>query len=150
MPIGVNVKGAGEAVSALTTGIGDLALKIRAAITGKDPVAQAELEKQLLELETRAQAAQTEINKVEAASSSVFVAGWRPYLGWVLGTAAALYFLPRFGASVVLWVRQVIIAKELLPYPDVGWGDVVTLLGGILGLGGLRTYEKKQGVSGQH
>lgn len=149
--IGVDLKGAGEAVGSITSGLGDLALKLRSAITGKiDPRLEAELNQKLLELEASGQAAQAKINEVEAASNKTFVAGWRPYLGWVLGTAAALYFIPRFGVTIWLWTRQVIMTGLLLPYPDVGWGDVVTLLGGMLGLGGLRTYEKKAGVSGNH
>ena len=149
--VGVDLKGAGQAVGSITSGLGDLALKLRSAITGKiDPRLEAELNQKLLELEASGQAAQAKINEVEAASNKTFVAGWRPYLGWILGTSAAAYFLPKFILTAVLWTIQVINTGDLTPYPEVGWADVVSLLGGMLGLGTLRTVEKKSGAQGNH
>ena len=68
------------------SGIGSLAKDIRQAITGEiSPDQKAEIDLKLTQLEQAASQAQTEINKAEAQSSSIFVAGWRPFIGWVCG-----------------------------------------------------------------
>jgi len=153
-------------VGEVFSGIGSLAKDIRAAITGKAPIdatKAAELEVKLLELEESAKNAQTEINKIEAASSSVFVSGWRPFLGWVCGEAASSsvfvsgwrpflgwvcgaaftynYILMPF----IFFVAKLCGSEVELPYLDMG--ILVTLLFGMLGLGTLRTYEKTKGVA---
>lgn len=79
---------------------------------------------------------QTDVNAEEAKSTNWFVAGWRPYIGWVCGTGLAYQFL----------VNPILIAFV----PGIGsldMGTLVTLLCGMLGLGGFRTYEKTKGVS---
>ncbi len=65
-----------------TKGIGDLAKDIREAFKGKelDPNKQLETAERLVEL-------QTKINEVEAGHRTMFVAGWRPFIGWVIGVA---------------------------------------------------------------
>jgi len=132
-------------VGEVFSGIGSLAKDIRAAITGKAPIdatKAAELEVKLLELEESAKNAQTEINKIEAASSSVFVSGWRPFLGWVCGAAFTYnYILMPF----IFFVAKLCGSEVELPYLDMG--ILVTLLFGMLGLGTLRTYEKTKGVA---
>lgn len=86
---------------------------------------------------------QLEINKVEAASSSTFVAGWRPYVGWACGTAfayaAILEPVMRFVAAVMFGYHGM--------FPIIDTSLTMQVLFGILGLGALRTYEKKQGVA---
>jgi hypothetical protein len=86
---------------------------------------------------------QMEINKVEAASSSIFVAGWRPFVGWVCGIALAYNFIlyPIMKFIVVLTVVDI---PEL---PVLNSTELMTVLMGMLGLGTLRTYEKSQDVS---
>ena len=73
-----------------TKGIGDLAKDIREAIKGKelDPNKQLETAERLVAL-------QTKINEVEAGHRSMFVAGWRPFIGWVIGVALAYNFVLR-------------------------------------------------------
>jgi hypothetical protein len=79
---------------------------------------------------------QLEINKVEAASSSLFTSGWRPYIGWVCGTGLAYQFLVY--PILVAWVPKIV---------QLDMGTLLTLLGGMLGLGALRTAEKFKGVN---
>lgn len=152
-----------EGIGGLIAGIGSAAKDIRAAITGKsviDPDKQAEIELKLLELENKAKEtetsvalAQAEINKVEAASTNPFVSGWRPFLGWVLSVCAGVYFLPRFVLGMSAWTVlafKVITsnpADGLPVLPDMGFGDLLSLLGGILGLSLIRMNEKVKGVA---
>ncbi len=101
---------------------GNLAWEIREAIKGKelDP-------NQILELQTR-------INEVEAKHRTVFVAGWRPFIGWVCGVALAYNFVIR---DFAIWVFGI----ERVP-PALQMEHLMTVLLGMLGLGGMRTYEK--------
>ena len=75
--------------------------------------------------------AQLEVNKVEAAHKSLFVAGWRPAIGWICGLAM-------FNNYVVAGYFDV-AAIEL--------GEMMPVLLGMLGLGGMRSYEKTKGVA---
>lgn len=85
---------------------------------------------------------QLDVNKAEAASSSTFVAGWRPFIGWVCGTALVYqYILRPFVEAGFALAHQPIPA---LPGLD---GNLYELLLGMLGLGAFRTYEKVRGVA---
>lgn len=86
---------------------------------------------------------QTQINLAEATHRSVFVAGWRPFIGWVCGVALAYHFIAR---DLLEWAFAVWSA-DVTPPPKLDIGDLLTLLGGLLGLGALRTSEKKSGVA---
>tara|TARA_R110002096_G_scaffold192812_1_gene374521 strand:- start:149 stop:580 length:432 start_codon:yes stop_codon:yes gene_type:complete len=85
---------------------------------------------------------QMEINKVEAASSNWFVAGWRPFVGWVCGFALAyaaiLEPLMRFIASVNDYTGK---------FPIIDTTITMQVLLGMLGLGAMRTREKEKGVN---
>jgi hypothetical protein len=86
--------------------------------------------------------AQTDIDKEEAKSASIFVSGWRPFVGWVCGGAFALHFLIIPIANFILVAtgyQEVVLAFDMQ--------TLLTLLMGLLGLGGMRTYEKVQGVT---
>lgn len=86
--------------------------------------------------------AQTDINKAEAANPSVFVAGWRPFIGWVCGAACAWNWV---GLPVALF-GAAYFGKNLAIRPaDIG--EMMPVLIGMLGLGGLRTTEKIKGVA---
>jgi len=82
--------------------------------------------------------AQIEINKIEASHRSIFVAGWRPFIGWVCGFSLAWHFIL---FDVLSWAT-------LIWFPDIelpelaGTETLITVLFAMLGLGGLRTYEK--------
>lgn len=85
---------------------------------------------------------QQDINKTEAASPSLFVAGWRPAVGWVCVAALAYQYV---GRPIIGW--GVSAAGYVVP-PMPGLDDALwQLLLGMLGLGGLRTYEKVRGAA---
>jgi len=111
-----------------------------------DPTARASAEAQLIKAQMDAALAgvqqQIDINKIEAASSSVYVAGWRPGIGWICGAAFGLHFvvLPVLGWLAVLFGHDPIA----VPFD---MDTLMTVLMGLLGLGGLRTFEKVRGVA---
>jgi len=86
---------------------------------------------------------QLEINKAEAASGSVFKGGWRPFIGWVCGAAFAYHFVLQ--PFIVFGVAAAGI--EIPALPEFDMGSLMTVMMGMLGLGGLRTFEKKSGVA---
>jgi len=101
-------------------------------------------------------AAQAAINKVEAASRSLFVAGWRPWIGWVCGASLALYFIPQYALGAYVWIiaclqvleTQTLTADNLtaiLPAYPVTAAGLMELVIALLGMGGLRTFEKLTG-----
>ena len=90
----------------------------------------------------RANMAQIEVNKVEAQHRTVFVAGWRPFTGWVCATALAYHFI--IEPVLVFFLSWYGVDIQL---PQFDMGSLLTVLMGMLGLGGLRTYEKKQGLT---
>lgn len=96
---------------------------------------------------------QLEINKVEAASNSTFVAGWRPFVGWVCGSAMAYAFIGQPFLVTVILVAQCIIEhkpfdKSMLPILDMS--QMWPVLLGLLGMGALRTIDKAQGNGNGH
>ncbi len=103
-------------------------------------------EQVMLRMQQEPAKAQAEINKIEAAHSTIFVAGWRPFIGWVCGVSLGIYFIPQFALGTYLWFRMSIAANELLAYPVDG-AKLFELVLAMLGMGALRTYEKKLGVS---
>ena len=87
--------------------------------------------------------AQLEINKAEAASGSVFKGGWRPFVGWVCGIALLQHFI----LSPLILFGITLTGIEIPPIPAFDMGSLMTVLMGMLGLGGLRTYEKQKGIT---
>ena len=86
---------------------------------------------------------QLEINKAEAQHRSIFVAGWRPFLGWCLSFAMAWHFVL---APMTLFICSAFeIYVPDLPVFDMD--SLMTVLLGMLGLGGLRTVEKVKGLT---
>ena len=85
--------------------------------------------------------AQTDIDKAEASNPSTFVSGWRPFVGWVCGFGLVYAFI---GQPLLSWYAG--IYKFAIP-PTLDLGTLLTVLGGMLGLGSLRTVEKIQGVA---
>ena len=87
--------------------------------------------------------AQLEINKAEAASGSLFKGGWRPAVGWVCAIAFAYHFVLQplliFGLSYA--------GVDTPPLPEFDVGTLLPVLGGMLGIGTLRTYEKQKGLT---
>lgn len=87
--------------------------------------------------------AQIEVNKTEAASRNPFVAGWRPFIGWTCGVALAWHFvLAPFLMFIAAWV-----GFDVPRLPVFDMDNLMTVLLGMLGLGGLRSFEKVKGIS---
>ena len=131
---------ANGAVGGLLGGIGTLAKDIRQAITGDLPAEkQAEIDVKLLELENQALLAQTKINEIEAASEHVFVAGWRPFCGWVGGVSLA------YAAIIEPFMTWCATAYGLqVTFPALDTTITMQVLFGMLGLGAFRSYDKAQ------
>ena len=87
--------------------------------------------------------AQLEINKAEAASGSLFKGGWRPFVGWVCAVAFAYHFVLQ--PLLIFVFAYVGLETPDLPKFDVG--TLLPVLGGMLGIGGLRSYEKTKGLT---
>jgi hypothetical protein len=111
-----------------------------------DPAQAAQAQLALLKMQQDGDLAaitgQMEINKIEAASSSTFVAGWRPFAGWVCG----------FGLAYVSIVEPILrMLATLLGYhgtfPVIDTNLTMQVLLGMLGMGGLRTLDKIKGVA---
>jgi hypothetical protein len=111
-----------------------------------DPLQASEAKLKLLELQQNGElaimTAQTDINKTEAANSSVFVSGWRPAIGWVCALALAYQYLVRpLGGTIAS-----VLGMTIPPLPGLD-DNLWQLMMGMLGMGGLRTFEKIQGVA---
>ena len=111
-----------------------------------DPKQKAEALLKLKELEQSGDlaviAGQVEINKIEAASGLTFISGWRPAVGWVCAVALAFQLV---ASPILSWVST--LAGHPVVPPVLNVELLTTLLVGMLGLGGMRTVEKLQGVA---
>lgn len=126
--------------------IGKLFKDIRTAITGKeilDPNKQAELELRIQEAEASLNMSQIEINKIEAAHASRFIAGWRPFVGWVCGFALAWQFVL---GPVAVWL--VALMGKDVSLPQIDTALMIQVLFAMLGLGVMRSYEKIKNAEG--
>ena len=105
--------------------------------------AQRAIETALLENAAQINLAQIEVNKEEAQHRTVFVAGWRPFIGWVCGIALAWHFGGVPGnLFFIAWS-----GAEVPELPVFDMNSLLTVLTGMLGLGGLRTFEKMKGLT---
>lgn len=104
--------------------------------------AEREIQAKLTDSLSKIDLAQLDINKQEAAHRSVFVAGWRPFIGWVCGFALAYTYVVQPMAMFVLAQTG-----HLITLPQVDMALMMPVLMGMLGLGGLRTFEKTKGIS---
>lgn len=118
-----------------------------------DPKAADEAKLKLLEMAQRGELAQLdadmklalgqiEINKAEAQSSDFWRGGWRPAVGWTCCAGLLYTFILR---PLLPWFAAV-SGVEVPPLPALDMGPLLTLLGGMLGLGGMRTFERVKGV----
>jgi len=133
----VDVKGALE-------GVGTLATSLRSAITGDlSPEKKAEIESLTLTLTAAAADAQAKINLAEAANPSLFVSGWRPFIGWICGFGIAWKYIAE---PTVLWIL-VIIQSPITTLPKIDASELIPLVVAMLGLAGYRMYEKSKGIA---
>ncbi len=118
-----------------------------------DPGAAADAKLKALELAQRGELAaldadvrlalgQMEVNKVEAASPDLFKSGWRPAVGWVCVSGLTYTFLLQ---PLLPWICSVVLDRQITALPDLDITGLIALLGGMLGIGGMRTVEKIKG-----
>tara|TARA_R110000765_G_scaffold282317_1_gene379458 strand:- start:80 stop:484 length:405 start_codon:yes stop_codon:yes gene_type:complete len=103
----------------------------------------AEMEMALIDASNKGLLAQIDVNKVEAASRSTFVAGWRPFVGWSCGFALAWFFV----VAPLLTFLGSWLGYPVPPMPVFDMDSLLTILMGMLGLGAMRSFEKVKGVS---
>jgi hypothetical protein len=113
-----------------------------------DPQAKAAATQKLLEMQQNGDlaviAAQSHINEIEAGNANLFVAGWRPAVGWVCALGFAIMcFSPLLSWAAALAGHPVVV-------PAIPTEGLMTILIGMLGLGGMRTVEKLNGAQGNH
>ena len=130
-------------MSLLNTLIGPATQLLDKFIEDKDQKAKLahELATMADKLAHEQQLAQMAINKEEASSGSLFKGGWRPFVGWICGIAFFYHFVCQ---PVIIFI----VAMSGIDIPDLPkfeMNTLLTVLGGLLGIGGLRTYEKQKG-----
>jgi hypothetical protein len=123
------------------TGIGSVA-DLANTVIGRIWPDKTEQEKAQLAAALALVQGQLDINKAEAASPSVFTSGWRPFIGWTCGAACAWNWI---GLKVALFVAAYLGHSLNLAPADMG--EMMPVLMGMLGIGGLRTIEKLKGVA---
>lgn len=124
----------GSIIGQAGTAIKDIANAIR----GTNP----ELAAKLIEVQDKMDTAQSSINQAEASNTNMLVAGWRPFVGWVCGASFALnaFVFPLINYVLSFW-------NITLTLPALHQQVLDNMLYGMLGIGGLRTFEKYKGVA---
>jgi len=117
------------------TGVGEVA-NLATTVVNKIWPDKSEEEKQQLAAAVQLVQGQLDINKAEATNPNMFTSGWRPYIGWVCGTGLGYQFL--IYPVLVAFIPKIV---------QLDMGTLLTLLLGMLGLGGMRTFEKLNGVA---
>lgn len=111
-----------------------------------DPVQAATAKLELVKLQQSGELAQMtgqlDINKVEAGNASIFVSGWRPFIGWVCGTACAWNWI---GLKIAVFIAS--LAGHSITLQPADLSEMMPVLMGMLGIGALRTIEKINGVA---
>lgn len=119
----------------------DQANKLKAQI--KQQIEQQDHEEVMAQVE-----GQLSINKAEAKHKSIFVAGWRPFIGWIGGLALAYQFIA-YPLATWLWTflqAQGIVPPDLSAPPVLNTSALLTVVTGMLGIGGMRSYDKRKGT----
>ena len=106
---------------------------------------KSEQERQQLAMAMTVIQGQLDTNKAEAGSPNMFVAGWRPFVGWICGIGFGVQFVI---GPLAEWLAA--LAGHPVKFPQMDLGTMMPLLFGLLGLGGMRTVEKIQGVNSGH
>lgn len=130
--LGDVIRGAGEVADELFTSDEE---RLKLALEGQ------KIEASLLK-------GQMEINKTEAQHKSIFVAGWRPAIGWI-GAAALAYQFVVYPFLIWLWAilqARGLVPAELTPPPVLEAGPLFAIITGMLGIGAMRSIDKRGGV----
>jgi len=176
---GEGIKSVGEGVKTVFDSGGNLLNSIRTAITGVDAQKKAQIEQYLAELEGNLLNGRQKIEEIITLAGAshknpfvaVFLAGWRPFIGWVCGFSLALYFIPQYVLGSIVWARaawlaapymkQAVIingvvtqAAELviptIPAYPISAEGLMELTLGMLGLVIMRSVDKKNKVTDIH
>lgn len=138
--------------SLLTGGLFSGLSQLISTIKGKNPEDAAKLaelaakyQSDILAADTQLAQMQADVNKTEAANTNIFVAGWRPFIGWVCGTGLLVQFLV---GPLATWISG--LCGKAIQFPQLDLGTLLTLLLGMLGLGAMRSYDKVNGTSNGH
>jgi hypothetical protein len=135
----VNILGISSVVESVGKVIGDLHTSDKERM---------ELELESKRIDQAVDLGQMEVNKVEAANQNLFVAGWRPAIGWVGAGAMAYQFL-LYPILVWAWVwlqAEGYVPKEVKPPPMLDTEALWVILSGMLGIAGMRSFERVKGV----
>ena len=143
-------------VTGALSGIGDAANSIREAITGRlDADGQAKFDLAWQALTQKLQEGNQAINLADANSGSNFRGGWRPAIGWSCAFALFFYYVPPIIMATILWTIQCVavmwaspdITKAVLPLfvKTMDIQEIIGLVATLLGMGAMRSYDKKQG-----
>ena len=100
------------------------------------------LKLQMKEIDAKLKEKQLDINKAEASHRSIFVSGWRPFLGWISGLSIGYVYLFQPVFDMILQMFDIKVDWVVLDL-----GQLMPLVLGMLGLGGLRSFEKSRGVT---
>lgn len=139
----------GEALGGIVKTVGDVIDDLHTSDEEREAAAL-----ELRKLDQALDIGQQEINREEAKHASLFVAGWRPYIGWIAGTALGLVYIPKAIVMTAIWTYlavRVVLAWDgagmpaLPAFPDLGVWDLLGLLGTMLGMGGMRMVETLRG-----
>jgi hypothetical protein len=131
----------GSTVKDVSEGLGGLATSLRSALTGElPPKVRGEIEKVIVATESLAMKTQGELTKIEAQSKSLFISGWRPSIGWICSIGLAFHFII---FPFLEWATP-------LDAPEIEAGALISLVLALLGIGGMRSYEKSKGVHDKH
>lgn len=154
---GKEVEAVGEGVKAGAEGLTGLAAGIRSAITGELPpdTQEAMMEFAIQAEEIRADLLQGQQNIESQAIAkggmgSLFLAGWRPFIGWTAAWALFVAYIPPQVGKLVFWIMDCIKLGALQEWPATNMAEVIGLVGALLGMGTLRTIEKQQGTVDVH
>ena len=142
------------AVQGVLSKVGGAADSLYSYVTGNlPPEKQAEFDFKFAEFKQEINKGQLSINLAEANSGSNFRGGWRPALGWVCALSLGAYYIPQALAGAILWVVQCSyvmvdakdIGKVVLPSYPIAFnvGEIMGLVASLLGMAGLRSYDKK-------
>jgi len=137
----MSLLGVGSIIEAVGKIAGDL-------ITTDKEKMEMEIEQRKLDLEEKkldmaVGMAQIDVNKEEAKSSNLFVAGWRPFIGWGCGIA---FIYSTLIEPVCRFVAMTIFMYSGA-FPTIDSDLTMQVMLGMLGLGAMRSYEKKSGVA---
>ena len=135
-------KAAGDAISSPIEAIGNVFDKLFTSDEER-AAAAAVMEK----IKQHPQELQAEINKLEAQHGSVFVAGWRPFIGWICGVSLGAWYIPQFVIAAFLWARHCLLTNTLQSYPINDVDGLLELVLAMLGMAALRTVDKLNRVA---